>query len=265
MPMYVWPQIPVCLTSVRAPYRAQAPCSGTLLCVDVSLAALFGFKEAHPCLAVCDLESGGRLLQCCGGPVLVGWPEVHAGLERRNWRLQDGRVGKHMLYECYDLWFIDNSSTQLQHLSADQSSKTSADKVWTTPEMSCKLFSFMHFTNTHTHTMDDLFGVLEVWGKIIFSYSLYGAVTCNAVAKLIIVVLWTSAGTMGVLYTASMKQRIMGVSRCCGCMERTTRSLKPELWTSSCTGSMRKEVCHTTRGTTGCSILPQYTVNGYIV
>lgn len=57
------------------------------------------------------------------------------------------------------LLFIDNSSTQLQHLSADQSSKTSADKVLTAPEMSYKLFSFMHFTNTHT--MDDLFGV---WG-----------------------------------------------------------------------------------------------------
>lgn len=110
----------VCLTSVRAPYHAQAPCSGTLLCVHVSLAALFGRKEARPCLAVCDLESGGRLLQCCGGPVLVGWPEVHAGLERRNWRLQDGRVGKHILYECYDSLIIQALNSNIWVLISHQ-------------------------------------------------------------------------------------------------------------------------------------------------
>ena len=156
------------------------------------------------------------------------------------------------------LLFIDNSSTQLQHLSADQSPKTSAGQVLRTPEISSKLFSFFisqTHSHTHTHTMDDLFGVGGVWGTV----------TCNAVAKWIIVVLWISAGTMDVLYSPSMKQRIMGVSRCCGCTERTTRSLKPELWTSLCTGSTRKEVCHTTRGKTGCSILPQYTVNSYRV
>lgn len=58
------------------------------------------------------------------------------------------------------LLFIDNSSTQLQHLSADQSPKTSAGQVLRTPEISSKLFSFfISQTHSHTHTMDDLFGV----------------------------------------------------------------------------------------------------------
>lgn len=63
---------------------------------------LSGCEEANSCLAVCDHVSSGPLLQQrIRGPVLVGRPKVHTGLERRNWRLQDGRVGRYMLYVCF--------------------------------------------------------------------------------------------------------------------------------------------------------------------
>lgn len=66
------------------------------------IAAISGCQEAFLCFAVCDLVSSGSLLQHrCKGPLLVGRPKVHSGLERRNWRLQDGRVGRHILYACF--------------------------------------------------------------------------------------------------------------------------------------------------------------------
>lgn len=47
----------------------------------------------------------------------MGRPKVHAGLERRNWGLQDGRVGRHLLYACFSLYsLIINQCTQLQYL-----------------------------------------------------------------------------------------------------------------------------------------------------
>lgn len=63
---------------------------------------LSGCEEANPRLAVCDhVSSGPFLQQHISGSVLVGRPEVHTGLERRNRRLQDGRVGRYMLYVCF--------------------------------------------------------------------------------------------------------------------------------------------------------------------
>lgn len=64
-----------------------------------------GFEEAYLCLAVCDLVSSGPLLQQ-SETVLVGRPEVHTGLERRNWRLQDGRVRSQTLYACFNLYSL---------------------------------------------------------------------------------------------------------------------------------------------------------------
>lgn len=68
--------------------------------LNVFMAAFSGRKAAWPCLAVCDLVSSWLLFQLWGRCHLpVGWPKIHTGLERRNWRLQDGRVGRCILYE----------------------------------------------------------------------------------------------------------------------------------------------------------------------
>lgn len=72
--------------------------SNILLCVATT--GLSGCEEAKPCLAVCGHDSSGPLLQKgFKWRVLVGRPKVHSGLERRNWRLQDGGVGRCILSE----------------------------------------------------------------------------------------------------------------------------------------------------------------------
>lgn len=161
----------------------------------VAPTGLSGCEEAKPCLAVCGHDSSGSLLQQgFKWRVLVGRPKVYPGLERRNWRLQDGGVGKCKLFKEF-------YSVKVSHLPL----------------------------NTHGRDVKDAEKSKLRYVDLIL-LRLCGRVLCD------------SAGTTEVLWLPSVKRWIMGVSRCCGCTERTTRSPRREPWTSSCTGSMRTEV-----------------------
>lgn len=80
-------------------------CIGNLTYISSLLVALPGCEEAIQCLALCDLVSSGLLLQRGQGPLPVGRSKVHSGLERRNRRLQDGRVGWHIMSHL-GFWLI---------------------------------------------------------------------------------------------------------------------------------------------------------------